>query len=79
MSELMSTLPVSGQDGTLKRLKPQAVAHLKTGSLRNVLAVAGYVDGEGGQRRVLVAIIEHPQAPSGRGVLEALVDWAARN
>ncbi len=79
MSELMSTLPVSGQDGTLRRLKSQAVAHLKTGSLRNVLAVAGYVDGEGGQRRVLVAIIEHPQAQSGRGVIEALVDWAAKN
>jgi D-alanyl-D-alanine carboxypeptidase/D-alanyl-D-alanine-endopeptidase (penicillin-binding protein 4) len=79
MSELMSTLPVSGLDGTLKRLRTQAVAHLKTGSLRNVLAVAGYVDAEDGERRVLVAIIEHPQAHAGRGVLEAIMDWAARN
>ncbi len=79
MAELMSSLPVSGQDGTLKRLKSQAAAHLKTGSLRNVLAVAGYVDAANGQRWVLVAIIEHPQAASGRGVLEALVDWTAKN
>ena len=79
MAELVASLPVSGQDGTLKRWRSRSQAHLKTGSLRNVLAVAGYVDVEGGERRILVAIIEHPQAQSGRGVIEAAVDWAARN
>lgn len=79
MPEFIASLPVSGQDGTLKRLRSQAVAHLKTGSLRNVMAVAGFVDVQGGERRVLVAIIEHPQAQTGRGVIEAVVDWAARN
>ncbi|MDI9331715.1 MAG: D-alanyl-D-alanine carboxypeptidase/D-alanyl-D-alanine-endopeptidase [Alphaproteobacteria bacterium] len=78
MSELMASMPVTGQDGTLRRSKAQASAHLKTGSLRNVLAVAGYVDGPVGQRWVLVAIIEHPQAQSGRAVLDALVDWSAQ-
>ena len=77
MPELMASLPISGTDGTLRRHKTLGYAHLKTGSLRNVLAVAGYVEGQAGQRWALVAIIEHPQAHTGRPVLEALTDWAA--
>jgi D-alanyl-D-alanine carboxypeptidase/D-alanyl-D-alanine-endopeptidase (penicillin-binding protein 4) len=77
MPELMASLPISSVDGTLRRSGAQAQAHLKTGSLKNVLGVAGYVDGEQGQRWVLVAIIEHPQAQNGRKVLDTLIDWAA--
>ena len=77
MSELMSSLPVTGLDGTLKRSKAQAVAHLKTGSLRDVAGIAGYVDGPKGKRWVLVAILNHANANAGRPALEALVDWAA--
>jgi D-alanyl-D-alanine carboxypeptidase/D-alanyl-D-alanine-endopeptidase (penicillin-binding protein 4) len=78
MSELMSSLPVSGLDGTLKRSKAQAVAHLKTGSLRDVVGIAGYVDGPQGKRRVLVAIVNHPQANAARPALDALIDWTAQ-
>jgi D-alanyl-D-alanine carboxypeptidase/D-alanyl-D-alanine-endopeptidase (penicillin-binding protein 4) len=78
MSELMSSLPVTGLDGTLKRSKAQAVAHLKTGSLRDVAGIAGYVDGPQGKRWVLVAILNHPNANAARPALEALVDWAAQ-
>ncbi len=75
MPELVASLPVLGQDGTLRRVQTETKAHLKTGSLRNVLGVAGYVHGAAGQRWVLVAIIEHPQAQAGRPVLQALTDW----
>ena len=78
MSELMSSLPVTGMDGTLKRSKAQSVAHLKTGSLRDVAGVAGYVDGPKGRRWVLVAILNHPNANAGRPALDALIDWAAQ-
>jgi serine-type D-Ala-D-Ala carboxypeptidase/endopeptidase (penicillin-binding protein 4) len=78
MAELMASLPILGQDGTLRRAQSETRAHLKTGSLRNVLGIAGYVDGAAGQRWVLVAIIEHPQAQSGRPVLQALADWAGK-
>ena len=77
-SELMSSLPLAGQDGTLRRTSSQAVAHLKTGSLRDVVGVAGYVDGTRGERWVVVAIINHAQAQAARGALEALVDWVGR-
>jgi D-alanyl-D-alanine carboxypeptidase/D-alanyl-D-alanine-endopeptidase (penicillin-binding protein 4) len=80
MPELMSSLPISGIDGTLRRAKNRNIgtAHLKTGSLSNVVALAGYVHGSGGQRWVLVALVNHPNANAARPALDALVDWTAR-
>jgi D-alanyl-D-alanine carboxypeptidase/D-alanyl-D-alanine-endopeptidase (penicillin-binding protein 4) len=77
-SELMSSLPLAGHDGTLRRYSSHTVAHLKTGSLRDVVGVAGYVDGRQGERWVVVAIINHPQAQAARGALELLVEWVGR-
>ena len=78
MPELMASLPVSGLDGTLRRsTMGTGLAHLKTGSLRDVQALAGYVHLPDGQRRVLVAIVNHANARAARPALEALVHWAA--
>jgi D-alanyl-D-alanine carboxypeptidase/D-alanyl-D-alanine-endopeptidase (penicillin-binding protein 4) len=77
MPELMASLPVSGTDGTLTRARAApGRAHLKTGSLRDVAGVAGYVLGPSGRRMVLVAIINHPNANAARPALDALVHWA---
>ena len=77
MSELISSLPVSGLDGTLKRSKSQSVAHLKTGSLRDVAGIAGYVDTANGKRLILVAVLNHANAQAARSALELLIDWTA--
>ena len=80
MPELMSSLPVSGVDGTLKRSHSAAGnAHLKTGSLRDVTALAGYVHATSGKRYCLVAIANHPNAPAVRPAFEALLDWALKD
>ena len=83
MSELMSSLPITGVDGTLKRFKSRAAgsAHLKTGTLSNAIARAGYVDGASGKRYVLAAIINHPNAntEAARAAMETLVDWAVKD
>ena len=80
MPELVSSLPIVGIDGTLRRSKSRAgAAHLKSGSLRDVLAVAGYVHAASGRRYVLVAIVNHPSAAAARPVLDALVDWTGRD
>ncbi|HSV34199.1 MAG TPA: D-alanyl-D-alanine carboxypeptidase/D-alanyl-D-alanine-endopeptidase [Ramlibacter sp.] len=80
MPELMASLPVTGVDGTMRRshAKGAGLAHLKTGSLRDVTGVAGYVHGPNGRRYVLVAIANHPQAGAARPAIEALIDWTAR-
>lgn len=79
MPELLASLPVVGVDGTLRRSQSRASgsAHLKTGSLRDVSAIAGYVHGVDGQRYVLVAMVNHANAAAARPALDALIDWTA--
>ena len=80
MPELMASLPVSGVDGTMRRTQTlTGRAHLKTGSLRDVTAVAGYVLAPSGRRYVLVGIVNHPNAAAARPALEALIQWAAND
>jgi D-alanyl-D-alanine carboxypeptidase/D-alanyl-D-alanine-endopeptidase (penicillin-binding protein 4) len=81
MPELMASLPITGVDGTLRRSKSrvsQGWAHLKTGSLRDASALAGYVHTPSGKRLVLIGIINHPNAAAARPALEALVDWTVK-
>ncbi|MEY4712653.1 MAG: hypothetical protein RIS88_2103 [Pseudomonadota bacterium] len=80
MPEFIASLPVAGLDGTARRTgtRTAGVAHLKTGSLRDVAGVAGYVHAPSGRRYVLVAIANHPNAGAMRGVIDVLVEWAAR-
>jgi D-alanyl-D-alanine carboxypeptidase/D-alanyl-D-alanine-endopeptidase (penicillin-binding protein 4) len=76
MPELMSSLPLVGVDGTLKRSRAATGrAHLKTGSLRDVTALAGYVHAASGKRYVLVVMVNHPNAAAAKPALDALVDW----
>jgi serine-type D-Ala-D-Ala carboxypeptidase/endopeptidase (penicillin-binding protein 4) len=78
MPELMSSLPVSGIDGTLKKSRATlGRAHLKTGSLRDVAGIAGYVLANSGRRYVVVAIANHANANAARPAFDALVQWAA--
>lgn len=79
MPDFVASLPASGLDGTLRRsTMGTGLAHLKTGSLRDVYALAGYVHNPQGQRYVLVAIINHPNANAARPALERLVQWVGR-
>ena len=78
MPELMASLPVAGVDGTLKRSRATlGRAHLKTGSLRDVAGIAGYVLANSGRRYVVVAIANHANANAARPAFDALVQWAA--
>jgi len=52
-------------------------AWLKTGTLRDVTGVAGYVNAVNGTRYAVVGFINHPNASAARPALEALVEWAA--
>ncbi len=81
MPELMGSLPIIGIDGTLKNSRSrvsQGWAHLKTVTLRDSTAMAGYVHAANGRRLVVVAIINPPNAAAARPALEALVDWAVK-
>ena len=83
-SELMMSLPTVGVDGTMRnRLKTGPAtgwARLKTGTLRNVVALAGYVnDGRGRPWAVAMMVNHDTLADQARPVLDALVDHIARS
>ena len=62
------SLPIAGIDGTLKRrmvgTKAEGRVFAKTGSLRNVNAIAGYVDAASGRHLVFSIIVNHHTRPS---------------
>jgi D-alanyl-D-alanine carboxypeptidase/D-alanyl-D-alanine-endopeptidase (penicillin-binding protein 4) len=80
MPELMSSLPLVATDGTMrKRLANSGVAgqaHIKTGSLNDVRAIAGYVLDARGRRSVVVMIVNHPKAFAAQPAFDALLGWA---
>jgi serine-type D-Ala-D-Ala carboxypeptidase/endopeptidase (penicillin-binding protein 4) len=84
--ELLMSLPVAGIDGTMRRrLKgtpAEGWARLKTGTLRNVSALAGTVKDTRGDAWIVVAFVNHDDANregKGRAVLDALIEWVARS
>ncbi len=82
MPELIASLPLAASDGTMKkRVKNAAVAgraHMKTGSLDGVRAIAGYLLDAQGRRMVVVFIVNHPNAFNAQAVQDALLDWVYR-
>ena len=83
MPEFMSSLPVAALDGTMRyRLKDAGVAgraHIKTGGLREVRTIAGYVLAASGRRYAVVFFINHGNAGSGRAAQDALLQWIHDN
>ena len=82
-AELLMSLPVAGVDGTLrKRLRDGPAAgwaRLKTGTLRNVVALAGYVHDDQGRPWAVAMMVNHDNASQARPALDALVDAIARH
>ena len=80
MPELMASLPVAGIDGTPRHGRVSVGrAHLKTGSLRDVAGIAGYVLSSAGRRYIVVGIVNHASSAEARPALDALVSWATND
>ena len=79
MPEFMASMPILSQDGTIKkRLNDSVVAnhaHLKTGSLNGVSAIAGYVLDSNNHRHVLVMMVNHAKAGASKNAQDALIEW----
>ncbi len=79
MPELIASLPVTATDGTMKkRLKQNGVAgqaHIKTGSLEGVRAIAGFVLDRTGRRWIVVFFVNHPNAGAAQAAQDALLEW----
>lgn len=79
MPEFLASLPLTAVDGTMRRRLGDAAvagqAHIKTGSLSGVRAIAGYVLDARGRRVVVVSFVNHPNALSADAAQDALLDW----
>jgi D-alanyl-D-alanine carboxypeptidase/D-alanyl-D-alanine-endopeptidase (penicillin-binding protein 4) len=81
MPEFVSSLSLAGKDGTLRRRFDARVlhgnAHLKTGSLDHVVAIAGYLQARSGRRYAVVTLQNHEDIHRGPGqeVQEAVLRW----
>lgn len=77
MPEFVSSLPLAGEDGTLRRhfRDPDLAGriHAKTGSLDGVLSLAGYAQARSGQRYCFAALVNDPRAGGAWPALEAFV------
>ena len=79
----VQSLAVAGVSGTAARIArdPRSPAYgnafLKTGTLRDVTGLAGYVNAANGSRYAVVGFVNHPNAGAARPALEALVEWVA--
>ncbi|HSD39932.1 MAG TPA: D-alanyl-D-alanine carboxypeptidase/D-alanyl-D-alanine-endopeptidase [Rhodocyclaceae bacterium] len=80
MPDLVASLPIAGEDGTARRrFGAQAVsgrAYLKTGSLNDVMATAGFVQDVAGQWQVFVLMINDPRAELAEAATIAAVNFA---
>ena len=80
--EFAASMPIAGLDGTMRRrLKDSPLVgkiRIKTGTLRDTAAVAGYVRDAQGKDWVVVATINDNNSKQGRPALDALIEWVAR-
>lgn len=82
MPEFLSSLSLSGRDGTLyKRFKNEDMegrSHLKTGTINNVTAISGYMLNRQGKRLIVVMQHNGKDVRSGKGVAlqNAVLRWA---
>jgi D-alanyl-D-alanine carboxypeptidase/D-alanyl-D-alanine-endopeptidase (penicillin-binding protein 4) len=81
MPEYLASMALSGLDGTLRRRFDDAAltgkAHLKTGSLDDVAAIAGYLQARSGRRFAVVMLHNHENVHRGPGeeAQLALLRW----
>lgn len=81
MPEYLASMSLSGLDGTLRRRFDDGElvgkAHMKTGSLDHVAAIAGYLQSRSGRRFIVVTMQNAEDIHRGPGeeIQEALLRW----
>ncbi len=81
MPEFVNSLPRIGMEGTVKkRLTDTDMVgrgYIKTGTLNNVRAIAGYIDGKSGKRYAVVSLINdgNAQTAAGKRAHDVFMRW----
>ena len=82
----LQSLPIVGVDGTAKIMGTRlgnspaiGKVFVKTGTLRDVIAIAGYAIASSGKRYIVVGMINHDNASMARPALDALIEYAVKD
>jgi D-alanyl-D-alanine carboxypeptidase/D-alanyl-D-alanine-endopeptidase (penicillin-binding protein 4) len=79
--EFLTSLSLGGLDGTLEKrfqnVDDPSRIRMKTGTLRDVSCIAGYVVGDSGKTYAVVVFVNHPGAQNGIGepIQASVIDW----
>lgn len=82
--EFLTSLSLGGLDGTLQKrfqhVDDPSRIRMKTGTLRDVSSIAGYVTGRSGKTYAVVVFVNHPGAQNGIGepIQTTVIDWTLR-
>jgi D-alanyl-D-alanine carboxypeptidase/D-alanyl-D-alanine-endopeptidase (penicillin-binding protein 4) len=82
--EFLASLSLAGLDGTLRqrfeKVDDPSRIRMKTGSLKDVSTIAGYVTGQSGKHYAVVVYINHPGVQNGVGevIQGAVIEWVLR-
>ena len=83
LREFLLSLPVAGMDGTLQhRMQGTAAeghAFLKTGTLDDTRALAGYVQAASGRMYAVALMVNHPDAARATPAMDRFIEWLARS
>ncbi len=83
LREFLLSLPVAGMDGTLQhRMQGTAAeghAFLKTGTLLDTRALAGYVQAASGKIYAVALMVNHPDAARATPALDRFIEWIAKS
>ena len=76
----MASMSIGGLDGTTRGRfdePEEGRAHVKTGRLDHVMALAGYVHADNGKTYIVTAMVNAPDAHRGPGgeLLNELISW----
>jgi D-alanyl-D-alanine carboxypeptidase/D-alanyl-D-alanine-endopeptidase (penicillin-binding protein 4) len=82
--EFLGSLALGGLDGTLQKrfsnVSDPSRIRMKTGSLKDVSAIAGYVQGDSGKSYAVVIFLNHAGVQNGPGetIQAAVIDWVLK-
>lgn len=82
--EFLASLALGGLDGTLQKrfsnVGDPSRIRMKTGSLKDVSAIAGYVQGDSGKSYAVVIFLNHAGVQNGPGetIQAAVIDWVLK-
>ena len=80
MPEILSSFSILNEDGTLEKKMPLSKAkkngHFKTGSLKNVSAIAGYLVDKEKNKKILIFLMNDNAANKSYGFQNDLINLA---